>query len=132
MQFLTKNALALSALALLVTFWRAWFDPVLGHWGDYIKTEGGIFAMTLGYTVAIAGWAYALHAATRGSRRGFIAAFALNVIVWFGLPVLQSVYFCPGICANAGITFNAVNLSSLLLGLLAIVGMAASLRSSRA
>lgn len=132
MQFLTKNALALSALALFVTFWRAWFDPIAGHWSAYVKTEVGIFAMTLGYTAAFAGWAYALHAATRGSRRGFIAAFVLNVIVWFGLPVLQSVYFCPVICTNTGITFNAVNLASLLLGLLAIVGMAPGLRSNRA
>ena len=93
MQFLTKNALALSALALLATFWRAWFDPAVGFWSAYIKAEAGIFAMTLGYTVAFAGWAYALHAATRGSRRGVIAAFVLNVFVWLGIPLLTD----PGI-----------------------------------
>ena len=132
MQFLTKNALAVSALALCVTLWRMWFDPLSGFWNDYLKTENGVFALTLGYTAALAGWAYALHAASHGSRRGFVAAFMLNVFVWLGIPVLTSTFYCPGICANAGITFNAVNLSSLLLGLLAIVGMAPGLRSSRA
>ena len=131
MQSLTKNALALSALALFVTLWRMWFDPLSGFWNEYIKTEIGLFAMTLGYTAALAGWAYALHAASRGSRRGFIVAFVLNAFVWLGIPVLTSAFYCPGICAKQGITFNAVNLASLLIGLLALIAMLPGLRSSR-
>ena len=132
MQFLTKNALVLSALALSVTLWRMWFDPLSGFWNDYIQAEAGVFAMTLGYTAALAGWALALHAASRGSRRGFVAAFVLNVFVWLGIPVLTSTLYCPGICTKLGITFNAVNISSFLLGLLAIAAMLPGLRASRA
>lgn len=129
MQSLIKNALALSALALGVTLWRMWFDPLSGSWNEYVKAETGLFAMSLGYTAALAGWAYSLHAASRGSRRGFVVAFVLNGFVWFGIPVLTSAFYCPGICAKASVTFNIVNLASLVLGLLALVAMLPGLRS---
>ena len=83
---------------------------------------GTLVAFTVGYAVLLAGWAYALHTASRGSRGGLIAAFALNALFWLGISIGTLSFYCPGGCSMA--LLNIANWLNLILGLLAGVALA--------
>lgn len=131
-----NGALAFTALAWLSELWRAWLDMLFEYpAGSIVNAEidsGTTLAVTLIYTAVIAGWAYAMHSATRGSRGGLIAAAVLNFLVWLAIPVGWIIAYCTGPCvANAGVFFNLANWLNLILGLLAGAALVLQLRSNR-
>ena len=81
---------------------------------------------TLAYALFLAGWAYAMHTAARGSRGGLIATFVLNALIWLGIAVATPLFYCPGWCASSAL--NVANVLNLILGLLAGVALALALR----
>lgn len=116
-----NGALALTALAWLSQLWRALIDATQGFYMS--ATDGGLlFALTAGYTAILAGWAYALHVAARGSRGGLMAAFVLNAFMWLAVPLGTVFFYCPGFCANSAV--NIANALNLILGLLAGASLA--------
>ena len=120
-----NGALALTALAWLSQLWRALIDATAGFYSN--ATAGSSLVMfTLGYTALLAGWAYALHAASRGRRGGLMATFALNALFWLGIAVATPLFYCPGWCGSSAI--NVANVLNLILGLLAGVALALALR----
>src|SRR5512147_324250 len=83
-------AITLSAIAWLTELWRAWLDMLFEYPDGAVQAKidgGSTLAVTLAYTAVFAGWAYAMHAATRGSRGALIAVLALNSLVWLAVPV---------------------------------------------
>ena len=132
-----NGALALTALAWLSELWRAWLDMLFEYpAGSIVNAEidsGITFVVTLIYTAIFAGWAYAMHSATRGNRGGLIATFTLNALVWLAIPVGWIIAYCTGPCvARAGIFFNLANWLNLILGLLAAAALALQLGSKKA
>ena len=122
------GALALTALAWLSELWRAWLDMLFEYPSPSIvnaqKDSGITLAITLIYAAIFAGWAYSMHAATRGSRGALIATFILNALIWLAIPVAWIIAYCTGPCvANAGVFFNLANWLNLILGLLAAVAL---------
>ena len=113
-----KGALMLTALAWLSQLWRTAIDATQQFYMPGNRDILGLYALV--YIAFLAWWVYALHTATRGSRRGLMTAFALNALFWIGIPVGTFFFYCTGPCAaNAGVVFNVVNWLNLILGLLA-------------
>jgi hypothetical protein len=116
-----NGALALTALAWLSQLWRTLIDATAGFYSS--ATEGSLLVtFTLAYTAFLAGWAYAMYTASRGSRGGLMATFALNVLFWLGISVGTLFFYCPGGCSNSVV--NVANVLNLILGLLAAVSLA--------
>ncbi len=117
------GALALSALTLVSHLWRGFLDAMLVFpvdFGDRALME----LSALVYTALFVGWAWALWAAAHGSRRGLVAAFALNGLLLLAVPVGWLAFYCPPACrAEAGV-FNLANTLNLALGLLAGAALA--------
>lgn len=119
-----NGVLALTALAWLSQLWRALIDATQGFYSN--ATEGSLLVtFTLVYTVVLAGWVYAMYSASRGSRGGLMAAFALNALFWLGIAVATPLFYCSGWCSNSAI--NTANVLNLILGLLAGVALASQL-----
>jgi hypothetical protein len=127
-----KGALAIAAAAWVSQLWRAWLDMLFEYTGGAFQAEldsAGTLALTLIYTALFAGWAYAMHAAARGSRGGLIATLALNTVVWLAIPVGWLTAYCPADCrAQAGVLFNTSNWLNLIFGLLAALVLGLQLR----
>ncbi|NUM44440.1 MAG: hypothetical protein HUU38_07000 [Anaerolineales bacterium] len=123
-----NGALALAALAWLSQLWRALIDATAGFYSN--ATEGSLLVtFTLGYAAFLAGWAYALYAASHGSRGGLMATFALNALFWLGIGVGTLFFYCPGGCSNSAV--NLANVLNLILGLLAGVALAGAMGQKR-
>jgi hypothetical protein len=121
--FLSLNgALALSVLALLSNVWRGFLDAMFvlpNGFGD----AGFMQLAAILFTLLFAGWAWALIAAWRRSRRALFAAFVINASVLVLVPISWLVFYCPADCrAGAGI-FNLANTLNLVFGLLAAVAL---------
>ena len=113
-----RAAIILSAIALITEFWRGFLDAMFilpVEYGD----ERTLNLAALIFTGLFASWAWTLIAAARGNRWALIAAFAINALVLFGIPVSWLFVYCPAACqAEAGI-FNLANTLNLAFGLLA-------------
>ena len=124
-----NGALALTALAWLSQLWRTLIDATQGFHSN--ATEGSLLVtFTLAYTAVLAGWAYAMHSASRGSRGGLMAAFALNALFWLAIAVATPLFYCPGWCSSSAI--NTANVLNLILGLLAGVALVSQLGQKKA
>ncbi len=117
-----NGALALTALAWLSQLWRTLIDATQGFYSN--ATAGSsLVIFTLAYTAFLAGWVYAIHSASGGSRGGLVAAFVFNALVWLAIPVGTVFFYCPGgVCAS--FTLNIANVLNLILGLLAGISLA--------
>lgn len=123
-----NGALALTALAWLSQLWRTLIDATQGFYSN--ATEGSLLmTFTLVYTAVLAGWAYAIHVASRGSRGGLMAAFGLNALFWLGIAVATPLFYCPGWCSSSAI--NTANALNLIFGLLAGVALMSQLRQKK-
>ncbi len=126
-----NGAIALSITALLSEVWRGFLDAMFVFPND-IGDESFMHLAALIYTVLFAGWAWSLISAANGNRRGLIAAFIINLLVWLMIPVSTLFFYCPVDClANAGWIFSLANTLNLLFGLLAAVALGLQLRRSR-
>ncbi|MFQ5419026.1 MAG: hypothetical protein ACE5EY_01555 [Anaerolineae bacterium] len=85
-----NGAITLSVLALLSEAWRGFLDAMFVFPTD-IADETLMNLAAVIFTLLFGGWTWSLVAASRGSRRGLIAAFALNLLVLLAIPVS-----CPG------------------------------------
>jgi hypothetical protein len=125
--FSMNGAIVLSLLALLSNLWRGFLDAMY-----VLPYEFGDDAMmqlaAIIFTALFAGWAWALFAAWRGSRRGLIVAFAINALVLVAVPISWLIFYCPAECrAGAGV-FNLANNLNLVFGLLAAVALGLQFR----
>ena len=117
-----NGAIALSVLALLTEMWRGFLDAMF-VFPEIYGDEGLMNIAAVVFTLLFATWAGTLILAGRGSRGGLIAAFALNALVLFGIPISWLLVYCPDACqAEAGI-FNLANTLNLVFGLLAAVSL---------
>jgi hypothetical protein len=124
-----NGAIALSVITLFSHLWRGFLDAMFVLPTDYGE-EGLMQLSAVIYTLLFAGWAWSLFAAGRGSRRGLIAAFAINGLIILAVPVSWLLFYCPAICrAEAGI-FNLANTLNLIFGLLAAISLGFQFRSS--
>jgi hypothetical protein len=116
-----NGALMLASLAWLSHLWRTLIDATQGFYSN--ATAGSsLVIFTLVYAAFLAGWVYAMHSASGGSRGGLIATFALNALFWLGIGVGTLFFYCPGWCSNSVV--NIANLLNLILGLLAGAALA--------
>jgi hypothetical protein len=127
--FSLNGAILLSILALLSNVWRGFLDAMFVLPVDF-GDEGTLQLAAVIFTLLFAGWAWALLTAWQGSRRGLMAAFAINALVLLAVPIGWLLFYCPATCrADAGI-FNLANSLNLLLGLLAALALGLQLRRS--
>lgn len=123
-----NGAIALSAIALLTEVWRSFLDAMFVFPNDF-GDESSLHLAALTYTFLFAAWTWSLISAARGSRRGLIAAFIINGLIWLMIPVSTLLFYCPVDClAEAGWIFGLANTLNLLLGLLAAVALGLQLR----
>ena len=123
-----NGAIALSAIALLTELWRGFLDAMFVFPNDF-GDESSLHLAALTYTFLFAGWTWSLISAARGSRRGLIAAFVINGLIWLMLPVSTLLFYCPVDClAEVGWIFGLANTLNLLFGLLAAVALGLQLR----
>lgn len=105
--------------------------PCLSSPND-IGSETYLHLSAIIYTVLFAGWTWALISAARGSRRGIVAAFIINGLIWLLIPVGTLLFYCPVDClAEAGSIFSLVNTLNLILGLMAAVALGLQLRGGK-
>lgn len=127
--FSLSSAITLSVLALLSNVWRGFLDAMFVLPVDF-GDEGTLQAAAIVFTLLFAAWAWALLAAWQGSRRGLMAAFAINALVLLAVPIGWLLFYCPAACrADAGV-FNLANALNLLFGLLAAVSLGLQLRQN--
>ncbi len=119
--FFSRNgAVLLSVFTLLSHLWRGFLDAMFVFpvdFGDKATLEGAAIIFTL----LFAGWGWAIFSVWRGSRRGLLAAFAINALVLLAIPVGWLFFYCPAACrADAGV-FNLANTLNLVMGLVTAV-----------
>jgi hypothetical protein len=123
----SRTALALTGLAWASHVWRALIDATEGfHMGA--SAGGALLAASGWFTLFLAVWGYALHAAARGSRPAQIASFGLNLLFLVAIPVGTFLFYCTGACyAAADPALVLVNWLNLLLGAAAAVALGLAL-----
>jgi hypothetical protein len=122
--FTTLNgAVAFSAIALITELWRAFLDAMFVFPIDFAD-ESAMNAAAIIFTLLFTGWGWLLVLTARGSRKGLIGNFILNVIVVLVIPVSWLLFYCPSNCqAEAGILFNLANSLNLIFGLMASISL---------
>jgi ammonia channel protein AmtB len=123
-----NGAIALSAIALLTEVWRGFLDAMFVFPNDF-GDDSILHLSALIYTFLFAAWTWSLISAARGSRRGLIATFIINALIWLMIPVSTLLFYCPVDClAEAGWIFGLANTLNLLFGLLAGIALGLQLR----
>jgi hypothetical protein len=118
-----NGAIALSTIALLTEVWRGFLDAMFVFPND-IGEESFMHLAALIYVILFALWTGSLISAARGSRRGLVAAFAINLLILLIIPVSTLLFYCPVDClAEAGWIFSLANTLNLLFGLLAAIAL---------
>jgi hypothetical protein len=124
-----RGAMMLSTATLISEVWRIFLDAMFIFPTDI----GDPNLMHLGALIAtllFSGWTWSLIVAAQGRRGGLIAAFAINLIVLFIIPVSWLFFYCPVDCqAQAGL-FNLANTLNLIFGLLAAISLGLQFRKS--
>ncbi len=110
-------------MALLTELWRAFVD-FQNEYSKFLSGTGQVLIATLIYSALFAGWAWALLRAMHGSRGGLIAAFSINLLFLFVLPIGSLVAFCPSPCSELWPLMELANWINLVFGLLATVALA--------
>jgi hypothetical protein len=122
-----NTAITLSVIALLTEVWRGFLDAMFVFPVD-IGDESLMQLAALAFTLIFAAWAWSLILASRGSRRGLIAAFVINALILLAIPVSWLFFYCPADCrAEVGI-FNLANTLNLIFGLLAALALGLQFR----
>ena len=123
-----NGAITLSVIALLTELWRGFLDAMFVFPND-IGEERYMHLAALIYVFLFALWTWSLISAASRSRRGLIAAFIINLVIWLMIPVSTLLFYCPVDClADAGWIFSLANTLNLLFGLLAAVALGLQLR----
>jgi hypothetical protein len=125
-----NGAITLSVITLITQVWRGFLDAMLVFPNDFGE-RSLMEIVAVVYTALFALWAWSLISARGGSRRGLIAAFALNILIWVAIPVSWLFFYCPAECrAGVGI-FNLANSLNLIFGLLAAISLGLQFRRSQ-
>ncbi len=125
-----NGGITLSVVTLVTHVWRGFLDAMFVFPNDFGE-QSLMEIVAVVYTALFALWAWSLISARGGSRRGLIAAFALNILVWVAIPVSWLFFYCPAECrAGVGI-FNLANSLNLILGLLAAISLGLQFRRSQ-
>ena len=128
--FSLKGAVTLSVLTLLSHVWRGFLDAMFVLPVDF-DDAGTMQLAAIIFTVLFAGWSWAIFLTWHGSRRGLLAAFAINALVLLAVPIGWVFFHCLAACrADAGV-FNLANAMNLLLGLETAVSLAPQLWQKR-
>lgn len=121
--FSLRGAVVLSAIALITEVWRSFLDAMFVLPTDF-GNETIMNTASFIFTLLFVGWAWLLVLTSRGSRKGLIANFILNIVVLLAVPVSWLLFYCPTACqAEAGIFFNLANTLNLIFGLLAAISL---------
>lgn len=115
-----KGAVTLLVLAWITEIWRSFLDAMFIislEFGDEIRMYAASFIFTGLFTL----WTWTICLTHRNSRKGTIAAFLLNGVILFAIPISWIFFYCPAECrATAGI-FNLANTFNLFFGVLAAI-----------
>ena len=126
-----NGTVTLSIITLITELWRAFLDAMFVFPND-IGDETYMHLSAVIYTLLLAGWTWAIVSTSRGSRRGLIASFIINGLVWLIIPVSTLLFYCPVDClAEAGWIFGLVNTLNLVFGFLAGIALGIQLRQSK-
>ena len=117
-----KSAILLSVITLLTEVWRGFLDAMFVLPVDF-GNEAMMNIAALIFTLLFAFWTWTLILASRGSRGGLIAAFALNALVLFAVPVSWLFVYCPAACRVGAGIFNLANTLNLVLGILSGISL---------
>jgi hypothetical protein len=121
--FSVKGAIALSRIALITEVWRGFLDAMFVFPTDFAD-EGTMHAAALIFTLFFVGWVWLLVLTARGSRKGLIGNFLLNIVVVFLVPISWLLFYCPSACrVDAGFLFNLANNLNLIFGVLASISL---------
>lgn len=121
-----SGALALSFTHFLLELWRGFLDFsfVLP---DYSGGSAGSTALyALGYTLVFASWLLGVSNAQQGKRGGVIAVVVIGALFWVGIDLGTVFFYCPGGCSE--VVFDIETYAALIVGALALYGLATNLR----
>lgn len=125
-----SGAVTLSILTLISHLWRGFLDAMFVFPND-IGDESAMLLAALIYTLIFTGWAWAIIGTARGSRRGLIANFIINALLWLIIPISTLLFYCLLDCLiDAGWSFVLANTLNLILGILAAIALAMQFNKS--
>jgi hypothetical protein len=126
--FSKKGAVTLLIIAWLIEIWRSFLDAMFVLPVDF----GEEFLLQLAaiiFVVLFSLWAWTIFLTHINNKKGMIAAFLLNALILFAIPVSWLFIYCPAECrATAGI-FNLANTLNLIFGVLAGFSLASQIFS---
>ena len=128
--FSSKGAVTLLVFAWITEIWRSFLDAMFVisvEFGDETTMYAASFIFAGLFTL----WAWTIYLAHRNNRKGIIAAFLLNAIILYAIPISWLFVYCPAECrATAGL-FNLANTLNLIFGFLAAISLGLLIWSSR-
>lgn len=121
-----SGALALSFIHFVLELWRGFLDFafILPEFSG--ESTGSMALIALGYTLVFGLWLLGLANARQGKRGGVIAAIVVGALFWLGVDLGTIFFYCPGGCEAA--VFDITTYAALIVGALALFGLAANLR----
>lgn len=129
--FSLNGAVTFSLLTLLSHVWRGFLDAMFVFPVDFDDRTIMVLASII-FTLLFASWGWAIFSFWRGSRRGLVAAFAINALVLLAVPVSWLLIYCPAACRTDAGVFNLANTLNLVLGLLTAAALTLQLRQKTA
>lgn len=125
------GAIVLSFIHLLLELWRSFLDFAYVLLPEYSGGNTGNMALyALIYTVVFAIWLSGLRNAGQGKRSGIITAIILGALFLLGVDLSTIFFYCPGGCEEA--VFDYSTYTSLIVGAIALFGLAVNLRQKNA
>lgn len=124
------GAITLSAIALLIELFRAFFDFAYVLPNEFAKTTELMTLTALVYVVVFGVWGWGLLASQGGGRAGIIAALVVGALFLLVIDVGTIFFYCPGGCSL--FVFNLATWAGLVVGLLAVIALAIQLRQWKA
>ena len=123
-----SGALTLSFVPVLLALWRGFLDFsfVLPELAGGSTASMALYALI--YTAVFAAWLLGLGNARQGKRGGIIGALAVGALLWVGVDLGTIFFYCPGGCQE--VVFDITTYVALIVGALALYGLAMNLRRS--
>jgi hypothetical protein len=117
-----SGTISLTLLTLLVFLGRTFIDFYYVY-GEFRLNVGMISGVILIHMALFGGWILGLLYAVKGSRRGLIAVFSINLFFLLFIAVGTLVSYCPSPCRTGWPVGEIAIWASLIAGLLATISL---------